>query len=189
MLPSDLKFIWVPQRRKENLAAQGVDFEVLYKFTFDPAKVRQAPWTSAETQPRHVAIAPVGRTLYVLLFIVDRRRARVVGLRRASQNEVDHYGRADIDRPTDAEEEAIQAGIAAEPDNPEWTAEDFTAAGAPSQTLLHRVRRLESRAVSTKQLVSLQIDKDVLERLMLRGTDWRAQINTALRAWVGLDPA
>jgi hypothetical protein len=30
-----------------------------------------------------------------------------------------------IRRPTDEEEAAIQRGIATDPDNPEWTAEDF----------------------------------------------------------------
>ena len=37
-------------------------------------------------------------------------------------------GRGKLRVPSDAEEARIQAGIAADPDNPEWTAEDFRRA-------------------------------------------------------------
>ncbi|MFC7557500.1 hypothetical protein ACFQU7_42690 [Pseudoroseomonas wenyumeiae] len=37
--------------------------------------------------------------------------------------------------PTDAEEAAIQHGIAADPENPEWTEEDFARARPAAEVL------------------------------------------------------
>nr|WP_134138031.1 antitoxin MazE-like protein [Paraburkholderia sp. BL6665CI2N2] len=41
-------------------------------------------------------------------------------------------------RPTDEEEAAIQRGIAADPDNPEWTAQDFAQARPFAQVMRER---------------------------------------------------
>ena len=48
--------------------------------------------------------------------------------------------RVKLARPTDEEEAAIQRGIAADPDNPEWTAKDIARA-RPFSELVEKKRR------------------------------------------------
>jgi uncharacterized protein (DUF4415 family) len=87
---------------------------------------------------------------------------------------------------TDKEEAAIQAGIAADPENPEWTAEDFKAA-RPFKEVFPDLyeswkRSREPQKAATKQLVSLRLDRDVIEHFKAQGPRWQTRINAALRA-------
>ncbi len=95
--------------------------------------------------------------------------------------------------PTPEEEAAIQAGIDADPDNPEWTAEDFANARPalevmdeliPGFAAAHTRRRGPQRA-PTKALVSLRLDRDVLQRMRDSGPGWGARANAALRRAFG----
>jgi uncharacterized protein (DUF4415 family) len=85
-------------------------------------------------------------------------------------------------------EAAIQGGIAQDPDNPEWTAEDFSRARpavdvAPDLVAAwHRSRGAQKKP--TKELVSLRIERDVLERLRASGPGWQTRANDMLRAAV-----
>lgn len=91
----------------------------------------------------------------------------------------------DLPPITDEEEARIQEGIAADPDNPEWTEEDFRNAKPFAEVfpdLAETLRR--SRGPQTapiKQLVSLRLDRDVLERFRASGPGWQSRMNAALR--------
>jgi uncharacterized protein (DUF4415 family) len=70
-------------------------------------------------------------------------------------------------------------------DNPEWTEVDFARALRGDDIPEHiRAAFPKSRgrpAGSNKQLVSLRIDRDVLERFKAGGPGWQSRINEALR--------
>ncbi len=89
---------------------------------------------------------------------------------------------------TDEEEAAINAGIAADPDSPEWTEEDFAHARPASEMMppdLYRAlveRRVRGpRTAPTQEAISLPLDPDVLERLRASGPGWQARANAMLR--------
>lgn len=76
-------------------------------------------------------------------------------------------------------------------DNPEWTVEDFKqarpladfpdlATAFPSGSKPRG--RPRGSTSSTKTLVSLRLDNDVLERFKATGRGWQSRINEALRS-------
>lgn len=76
-------------------------------------------------------------------------------------------------------------------DNPEWTEEDFARARPFAEVfpeLAESFRRSRGRppAQSPKKLVSLRIDRDVLEHFRASGPGWQTRINKALREAAGL---
>lgn len=77
---------------------------------------------------------------------------------------------------TPEEERQIDAGIAADPDNPELSAEFFGKAK----------RGRGPQKAPTKRLVSLRLDAEVVERFRATGPGWQGRINAALRKAVGL---
>lgn len=88
---------------------------------------------------------------------------------------------------TPEEEAAIQRGIAEDPDNPEWTEEDFARALPAAQVMprefmeQHAKRHRGPQKAPTKVLVSLRLDRDVLERLRATGHGWQTRANELLR--------
>ncbi len=92
-----------------------------------------------------------------------------------------------LERPDDAEEAAIQAGIAADPDNPEWTEADFAAACPAREILPQLLEQRLSGDDRVEELIRLRLDRDVVDSLRARGNDWQAQVNATLRAALGLD--
>lgn len=94
--------------------------------------------------------------------------------------------------PTDEEEAAINAGIAADPDNPELTDEDF-AQMRPAEEVVPEIveayRRSRGRPPSsTKQLISLRLDQDVIAHFRATGPGWQSRINEALRRAIAGEP-
>ena len=87
--------------------------------------------------------------------------------------------------PTDEEEEAIQRGIALDPDAPEWTDEDWARARPAVEAVPHVVERhlrtRGERTAGTKVLVNMAFDADVLAHFRNGGDDWEARVNAALR--------
>jgi uncharacterized protein (DUF4415 family) len=88
--------------------------------------------------------------------------------------------------PTDAEEAAIQRGIAADPDNPEWTDADFERARPAVEVLGHAavvalVRRRGPQRSDPKIPVSLRLDTDIVAALRATGPGWQKRANDALR--------
>ena len=75
-------------------------------------------------------------------------------------------------------------------DNPEWTEADFAAAKTGDDIPAH-IREAFPRKPrgrpkgSAKQLVSLRIDRDILERFRAGGSGWQSRINEALRKAAG----
>ncbi|MCJ2136514.1 BrnA antitoxin family protein [Methylobacterium sp. J-026] len=92
----------------------------------------------------------------------------------------------DLPPITDAEEARIQAGIAADPDSPEVTAEQardarpFAEAFPELAATLRRSRGPQKAA--TKQLVSLRLDAETVEAFKATGPGWQIRMNDALRA-------
>ncbi len=91
-----------------------------------------------------------------------------------------------LKRPTDAENAAIEAGIAADADNPEWTADEFAAARPADEAVPRLVRRRGSQKAPAKEMISLRLDRDVLDRLRASGPRWQSQVNATLRAALGI---
>lgn len=87
---------------------------------------------------------------------------------------------------TDADEARIQEGIRRDPDNPEWTKEDFANAKPFAEVFPELAgsigRGREDRAAeSPKQAVSLRLDRDVVAKFKATGEDWQSRINEVLR--------
>lgn len=91
-----------------------------------------------------------------------------------------------FERPTVAEDEAIHRGIQADPDNPEWTEADFArarpaATAVPEVVAAHAQRTRGPQRRPTKVLVSLRIERDVLDRLRASGPGWQSRASEMLR--------
>jgi uncharacterized protein (DUF4415 family) len=88
-------------------------------------------------------------------------------------------------RPTPEEDAEIQRGIDADPTNPEWTAEDFARARPATKVAPHLVaaylRTRGKQKRPTKVLVSLRLERDVVERLRASGRGWQSRANDMLR--------
>ncbi len=86
---------------------------------------------------------------------------------------------------TPEEEAAIQAGIASDPDNPEWTEEDFAQARPAAEVVpalvAYSLHRRNAGAQPPEVQATLQLDRDVVDGLRAIGPDWQAQANQALR--------
>jgi uncharacterized protein (DUF4415 family) len=95
--------------------------------------------------------------------------------------------RLKLRRNTLEEEAAIQRGIAADPDAPEWTDADFAAARPaaevmpPEFTAAHERRKRGRQRKPTKVLVSIRLDRDVVEQLRQSGEGWQSRANDLLR--------
>lgn len=89
-------------------------------------------------------------------------------------------------RPTPEEDAEIQRGIDLDPDNPEWTAEDFACAQPASAAHPELVedwlrRKRGPQKAPTKVLVSLRLERDVLDKLRASGRGWQSRANDMLR--------
>ncbi len=80
--------------------------------------------------------------------------------------------------PTDTEEAAINAALAADPDAVEPSDADFLR--------LKPVGRGRPRLTDPKRAVKLRLDGDVLDGFRAKGAGWQTAINDALRAALGL---
>ena len=73
-------------------------------------------------------------------------------------------------------------------DIPEWTAADFKRARPAAEVFPEIVAAWRKRRgrgpqkAPTKKLVSLRLDRDVLERFRKTGPGWQGRVNKALRA-------
>ena len=74
-----------------------------------------------------------------------------------------------------------------DPENPEWTAEDFARARGPESLPAH-IRaafpktRGRPKLAGAKQAVSLRLSPDVLEHYKSLGDGWQVRINEVLRS-------
>lgn len=91
-------------------------------------------------------------------------------------------------RPTDAEEAAIQRGIAADPDNPEWTADDFARARPFNKVMTERKRMGRPPLERPKEQVTIRYDADVLDAFRSTGDGWQTRMNDALKTYLSEHP-
>ncbi len=77
-------------------------------------------------------------------------------------------------------------------DNPEWTEEDFARAKGPEALSIAELdaftrpqAKMGRPKGSNKELVTLRIDRDVLERFRAGGAGWQTRINEALKKAAG----
>ena len=88
-------------------------------------------------------------------------------------------------RNTPEEEAAINRGIALDPDNPVWTAEDWANARPTREVLpdlLEAWRRSRGKQKKPpKVLVSLRLDSDLVETLRASGRGWQSRANEMLK--------
>jgi uncharacterized protein (DUF4415 family) len=90
---------------------------------------------------------------------------------------------------TEEEEAGVQRGIAADPDNPEWTAEDFKRAKPFAEVFpdLSESRRVRGpQKEPTKVAVSLRLTREVVERFKAAGPGWQTRMDEALKKAAGL---
>ena len=83
------------------------------------------------------------------------------------------------------EEVAILVGIARDPDNPEWTEEDFARARpaievVPALVEGHRRTRGKQKT-PTKVHLNIRLDADIVARLREGGEGWQTRLNDILR--------
>jgi uncharacterized protein (DUF4415 family) len=100
-----------------------------------------------------------------------------------------------IELPTPEEEAAINAGIAADPDNPELD-DEFFARAKPAREFFDAktyagLLALQKRGASrrpAKVAASIRFDADVLAVLKASGRGWQARVNAAMREWLKTHP-
>jgi uncharacterized protein (DUF4415 family) len=95
---------------------------------------------------------------------------------------------------TDAEDAAINAGIAADPDTKEWSDTDFASARAASEILPKIFNekvakemlkpRGRPRAVFPKERINIRLSHEVLEHFKSSGDGWQTRIDSALRQFI-----
>lgn len=88
------------------------------------------------------------------------------------------------DEISDEEEARIQRMIAADPNNPEWTGEDFAAAVPFAQAfpaMAETIKRGRPKSDSVKVAISLRIDREIVERYRATGSGWQSRMNADLR--------
>lgn len=79
-----------------------------------------------------------------------------------------------IELPTPQEDVAINAGIAADPNTYEPTAEEFAQ--------LKRVGR--PRASATKERITIRLSPDVVAQFRAGGAGWQTRMDAALKDWL-----
>jgi len=91
---------------------------------------------------------------------------------------------------TDEEEARIQRGIGEDPENPEWTAEDFRNAKPFAEVFPELARSIAENGVTVvgdpKVNDVVVLDPDVAKKLRSQGKDWQARGNAILRKALGL---
>ena len=138
--------------------------------------------------PRSVWWATAYTTLYLLSVGIGRASSaygrRVVG-RGTDMSEIEH----EVLIPSDEEEEAIQRGIASDPDAPEWTDEDWARARPAVEAVPHVVERHRHtrgrQKAPTKEKVTVRLDADIVAHFREGGRGWQTKLNEALRQVIG----
>jgi uncharacterized protein (DUF4415 family) len=104
-----------------------------------------------------------------------------------------------LELPSDEEDAAINAGIAADPDNPELGEEWFKQARPAQEVLPPEVheglvalkRRPGQRGpqkAPRKLAVTVRYDAEVVEAFRAGGEGWQTRMNDALRDWLRTHP-
>lgn len=95
---------------------------------------------------------------------------------------------------SEEEEARIQRGIAEDPDNPEWTEDEFRKAkpfrdalpGLAAAMDRAKARRGRPAVDNPKQQISVRLDPDIIRHYKASGSGWQARMNDDLRKVAGL---
>ena len=81
------------------------------------------------------------------------------------------------------EDIAIRVGIARDPDNPEWTKEDFARARQWMKDNPDAVKKMRNATFNwpAKEWANIPIDYDILDHFRAGGPDWHKRLNDTLR--------
>jgi len=75
-----------------------------------------------------------------------------------------------------------------DPENPEWTDEDFAAArsakAAISPVLLGKLGVRGPQKAPTKEQINIRLSQNVLEAFRASGAGWQTRIDDALQDWL-----
>ena len=95
---------------------------------------------------------------------------------------------------SDEEEARIQRGIAQDPDNPEWTEDDFKRARPFAEVFPELAEEMRKQRINgrlpgqrgpqkrpTKELVTLRLDRSVIEHFQRGGRGWQTRMNEWLK--------
>ncbi len=97
--------------------------------------------------------------------------------------------------PTKAEDAQINAGIAADPDTPEWSAGDFQQAksakeffdaGAYENLVALKRRRGERgpQKAAVKERITIRLSPEIVSRFRATGPGWQTRVDDALADWL-----
>lgn len=98
-----------------------------------------------------------------------------------------------LETMTDEEDAEITAAALGDPDNPPWTDEMWARARPAEEVMPEFIARWRKwrgqQKAPVKKLVSLRLDRDVIEHFRARGPGWQRQMNDALRKAARLSQA
>ena len=109
--------------------------------------------------------------------------------------EAEEAGRAAVrytDEMTDEEDARLTAAAESDPDGRPWTEEQWARAHParevlPPASFARLTRKPGGRGpqkAPTKQLVSLRLDREIIEHFKAQGTGWQTRLNDVLRTAV-----
>src|SRR5258707_10932901 len=184
-----MKIVWDEPKRQANIATHGLDLADAESFDWETAVVVPGH-AGKDDRPRFRAIGWLGSELATLVFSPLGAEAISACARRAAlKGNCMAKPKRKPRALSDAAEARIQAGIAADPANPEWTAQDFRRAkpftkAFPALSESRRGRGPQKEP--TKVAVSLRLTREVVERFKADGPGWQTRMDKALKKAAGL---
>ena len=86
-----VQYEWDESKRQVNIAKHGMDFECMRAFQWDTAAIEPSP---RDGEIRYMALGYIGFRLRAVIYTERGAVIRIISLRRASDDERDHYAQA-----------------------------------------------------------------------------------------------